>query len=199
MSKRSTWFRGLLALALVAGVGVPAGATSLVRQGLDGLVADNATVVLAEVVDARSYWNEAGNFILTDIELVPLQVVKGEAASQGVTVTLLGGTVGDLTTLIVGGAQLVPGRFYVVFLEKDDLPGVAGALTVRDHVQGVFEVRSVAGELRAVSQANGHPLLPDATGYVDAPGGVEGLPLEAMLNSIRDLSRPQADLKEMPR
>lgn len=197
MSTKKALLGGLVALTIAAGVGTTAGATSLVRQGLDGLVATHRTVVLAEVVDARSYWNDEGTFILTDVELSAVDVVKGDVAPGGLTVTLLGGTVGELTTLIVGGAELVPGRFYVLFLEEEGLPGRAAALTVRDHVQGAFEVRSVAGELRAVSQANGHPLLPDASGYVDAPGGVEGLPLEAMLNSVRELSRPSADLKEV--
>jgi hypothetical protein len=100
------------------------------------------------------------------------------------TITLLGGRVDDLTTVIVGGAELVPGKSYVVFLNEENLPGATRALTVRDHSQGVFDVVPSAEGPRAVSQAR-LPLLPDTRGLVEPPGGAEGLPLEKMLNAIR--------------
>lgn len=177
--------RVLVAILLAAAVAAPAGATTLIRESLDDLVAANRSVVVGEVLDASSYWNLDGTFILTDFRVAVHQTVKGEPASE-VTVTLMGGTVGDLTALIVGGAELVPGRFYVLFLNPEDLPGAHGALTVRDLAQGAFDVEVRKGGLRAVSQANRHPLVPDALGYIDAPGGVDGFPLEAMLQSVRE-------------
>ncbi len=197
MSPSSKWVRAVTAFAVAAAVGTTAGATTLVRRGLDDLVATNGTVVLGEVVDAHSYWNDGGTFILTDVRVAPLEVAKGKVAAAELTITVLGGTVGETTTLIVGGAQLVPGQAYVLFLERDDLPGKARALTVRDHVQGVFDVRSSGAGLRAVSQAHDHPLVPDLFGRADAPGGVAGLPLDAMLDSIRDMARPEAERKEV--
>ncbi|HYH44964.1 MAG TPA: hypothetical protein VEG34_04715, partial [Thermoanaerobaculia bacterium] len=74
-----------------------------------------------------------------------------------------------------------------LFLNEEDLPGVKGVLTVRDHVQGAYDV--VLGQdnsLRAVSQANGHPLLAGSLGSVDVPGGTKGFPLAAMLQSLRE-------------
>lgn len=187
--------RGVVALAIAASVAAPAGATTLVRASLDKLVADNATVVVGDVLDATSYWNAEGTFILTDVRVAVAELIKGGLGSREVTVTLMGGSVGDLTTLIVGGAQLIPGRSYVLFLNEEDLPGAKGALTVRDLCQGAFDLAMAGDGLRAVSQANGHPLVPDAKGYIDAPGGVEGIPLNAMIESIREIAARPRDAR----
>jgi hypothetical protein len=106
----------------------------------------------------------------------------------------MGGRVDDLTTLIVGGAELIPGRSYVLFLNEDDLPGVKAVPTVREHSQGVFEIVRARDGVRAISQAKGHPLVPDALGFVDPPGGEEGLLLDTMIQSIRKMAdRPSRD------
>lgn len=175
-----------LLAAAVWTTAAPLGATSLIRADLDQLAAGNERVVVGEVVDAVSYWNQDKTFILTDVRFAPVETLKGPADGE-LTVTLLGGRVGDLTSLIVGGAELVPGGSYVLFLNPEDLPGAPRALTVRDHCQGAFEVVLKDGGLRAVSQANRHPLVPDRSGYVDAPGGVEGFPLDALRQSLREI------------
>lgn len=179
-------FPPLLAMWIAA----PLGATTLIRAGLDELVASNETVVLGEVVDAVSYWNENKTFILTDVRIATIETIKGQAEGE-LTVTLLGGTVGDLTTLIVGGAELIPGRFYILFLKPERLPGVKQTLTVPDHCQGAFEVTALRGELRAVSQAARHRLVPDRRGHIDAPGGIEGFPLGVLLEDLRDAVKRQ--------
>ncbi len=184
---------GILAIAMAGSACLPASATTLRRASLEDLVSTNATVLLGEVVDAQSHWNSDGSFILTDVRIRPLDVLKGAAAARELTITLMGGSVGDLTTLIVGGAELVPGRTYVLFIDGGSLPGTATVATINDHSQGVFEVVAGTDVPRAISQANGHPLLPDSLGHADAPGGTEGFPLGAMLDSIRDLvPRPGA-------
>ena len=186
--------RGVLALAIAAGTAgavAPAGATSLMRASLDDLIAGNGTIVVGEVLDAHSYWNDEKSFILTDVRIAVDEVLKGEVAGGELTVTLMGGSVGDMTTLIICGAELVQGGSYVLFLNEEDLPGADDVLTVRDHVQGAFDVVIAKDGLRARSQANGHPLVPDVFGYVDAPGGVDGMPLAAMMKSIRETAGKQ--------
>jgi hypothetical protein len=175
----------VVTIASIAGGAAPVGATTLVRADLDKLAAENAAVVLGRVEAVRSYWNAEGTFILTDVRLATLEVIKG-ALQKGrdLEITLMGGTVGDLTTLIIGGPRLVPGHTYVLFLNEEDLPGAPGALTVRDLVQGAFDVVMTKNGLRAISQANGHPLVPDAAGSMDVPGSVEGLELDSMIRSI---------------
>ena len=191
------WLRSVLVLAMAAGATLPANATTLIRQSLDGLVASNSTIVVGEVRDAHSYWNEEGTFILTDVRFEATEVLKGDRRDSDFTVTILGGSVGDLTTLIVAGAELIPGKSYVLFLAEDDLPGVKGVRTVRDHSQGVFDIVRARDGVRAISQANRHPLYPDALGFVDPPGGAKGLLLNDMIRSIREKAGRQDARQEV--
>jgi hypothetical protein len=177
MRSRRRLLCGILAITLALGVTAPASATTLIRAGLDDLTIGNGTIVVGEVLDAYSYWNESGTFILTDVRVAVHDVLKGQVRAGELTLTLLGGTVGDLTNLIVAGAELRPGNAYVLFLGERDLPGVEGkALTVSDHCQGVFDLVPAGEGLRAVSQAIRHPLLPDRRGSSEPPGGIQGWP-----------------------
>lgn len=179
--------RGVAALAIAAGLGSPANATTLIRQSLENLVANNRTIVIGEVVDSHSYWNKAGTFILTDVLFAVEEVLKGHQETRELTVTILGGRVGDLTTLIVGGAELFPGRSYVLFLDDMDLPGLKNARTVRYHSQGAFDIEISGDGLRAISQASQQPLAPDAHGNIEPPGNAKGIPLGTLMRTIRGL------------
>ena len=171
----------VVSLAAIVAPAVPASATSLVRRGVENLTRDNETVVQGSVLDIHSYWNPAHTFIFTDVHVRASAKFKGDAADD-LNFTVMGGTVGPTTTLIVGGPDLAPGSEYVLFLSHTDLPGAPGQLTVRDLCQGVFAVRKG----RAFSQAIGEPLLPDAQGSADVPGGAEGLPLATLAQQIHD-------------
>ena len=191
MRERKTALRGLCALAFATALPATAGATTLIRAGLDELVTRSETVVMGKVVDVVSRWNSDRTFILSDVTFAASEAIKGQAAGP-LTFTVMGGTVGGRTALIVGGAELVPGRSYVLFLGREDLPGAARALTVRDLCQGVFDVATQRGGLRAVSQASRQPLLPDASGSRAAPGGTEGLPLTTLIETLRETVRRTA-------
>lgn len=186
MSVARKMVRGMVALAIAAGVVAPASATTLVRSSLERLTKTNGAVVVGEVLDVHSYWNADRTFILTDVKLAVADVLKGNVDNQELTVTLMGGTVGDLTTLIVGGPELIPGNAYVVFLNQENLPGASDVTTVRDLSQGVFDLRMSTDGLKAVNQANGHPMVPDALGYIDAPGGVDGFHYKELVRTVRE-------------
>src|SRR5689334_6100479 len=190
----------VLALIVLALAAVPAAATTLVRQSLGSLVAGNAVIVVGEVVEASSYWNAEGNFILTDVRVKALDVLKGNPAGREITFTIMGGTVGDLTSLIVGGPELVPGSSYVLFLNRANLPGAANVESVPYLSQGVFDIEMAGDGLRAISQANREPMVPDAEGIALAPGGREGVPLGTLMNSVRELAaRPGSNRREVKR
>lgn len=182
------WLRVAAVLTVALSAAAPVGASSLIRLGLEELVTASPTVVVGHVVDARSYWNEEGDFILTDVEVAVIESLKGVPGESRITVTLLGGSVGDLTTLIIGGAQLLPGRSYVLFLDRGSLHGVPRARTVAAHSQGVFDIVESEGGLRARSQARDHALVPDAAGRTEPPGGVRGIPLHTLLGSVSALA-----------
>ena len=160
-------------------------ASTFIRASVETLTAQNSTVVLGEVVNAESYWNRDVNFILTDVRLQVTEVVKGAVDGDEVVITLMGGTVGDLSILIPGGAELQPYQSYLIFLGESDLPGAPGVQTVPAHCQGVFEIVDVDGVPKAISQASSEPLLVDNAGISRAPGGDEGLPLDTLIQQIR--------------
>jgi len=179
--------RAVLVLAAAALTAAPAAATTLIRQGLENLVRENESIVQGKVLDLHSYWNQDHNMILTDVRVRPSAGLKGVGRDRDVTFTLVGGTVGETTVLIVGGPELVPGSEYLLFLNREDLPGSPHSLTVRDLVQGVFEAGTVKGEQRFFSQALRHPLSPDAQGRTDVPGGEEGMGAAEMMRQIRQV------------
>jgi len=186
MRTEETLRRGAAVLALALGGAASAGATTMVRASLEDLTAAHETIVVGEVLDARSYWNRERNFILTDVRIAPSDVLKGSEFGE-IAVTLMGGSVGDRTALVVAGAELRPGRSYLLFLGRGPLPGAPGALTVRYLSQGAFDVAEGAdGVARAVSQAAGHPLVADRLGRTEVPGGSKGLPLDELTQAIRN-------------
>jgi hypothetical protein len=173
--------------ALVLSVG-PVMGTTLIRQGLERLTSDDEGIMVARVLDTRSYWNADHSFILTDVRVRPSRVLKGDPASGDVTFTVMGGSVDDLTTLVIDGPALVPGSEYVLFLHHEDLPGARGRLTIGNLAQGVFEVTDSPQGKRAVSQAAHHPLLADGAGNEEPPGGAEGLLLDELIDQVRRLT-----------
>ena len=188
--------RGVMAFAIAASVVAPAGATTLIRESLDELVRSNRTIVVGEVVDVRSYWNADGTFILTDVRVAAHDVLKGNVKDRELTFTIMGGRVGETTTLIIGNPELVRGNSYVLFLNDEDLPG-GKVLTIRSLVQGAFDVKIGKDGLRAVSQAIGHPLLSDGRGSFEAEGGREGFQLNSMTQTIREIVRNNATRREV--
>lgn len=177
-----------LAFALAGILTPPAGAMTLIRAGLDDLVSANSSIVVATVEDASSRWNADANFILTDVFLTTTQVLKGDLGGE-ITLTLMGGTAGEFTTLVPGAAELVPGRSYVLFLRDDALPGTEPVLTVAEHCQGAFDIETRDDGLWAISQAAGEALVPgeDETDEADVPGGAEGMSLDTLLGEISAL------------
>ena len=180
-----------IAAAVAAVVATPAGATTLIRAGLEDLTATNDTIVVGEVLSAHSYWNAEGTFILTDVRVAPAEVLKGRVRGRELEITLMGGTVGDLTTLIVGGAQLDAGRLVRAVPRRGGPAGRAAGPTVRHHSQGAFDV-----VLRDGGPARRQPGEPDAaparqsSARPDAPGGAAGLAFEGW--SSRSASWPRA-------
>jgi hypothetical protein len=169
----------------------PGGATTLRRTALEDLVARNRTIVVGEVLGVHSYWNKDRTFILSDVRVTAREVIKGNAKEKDLTVTLMGGTVDEKSVLIIAGAVLEMGKSYVLFIDQGNLPGAPAVRTISGHAQGVFDVVGSGDDVRAVSQANSHPLVKDALGRTDAPGGAQGLPLKGLIQSIREIASRQ--------
>ena len=179
------WAQRAAALAVVAMLAPPAAATTMIRMGFDELAASNGTIVVGKVIGLRSYWNADRSFILTDVRVLTTERIKGDTGRREFSFTIMGGKVGEITTLIVAGPEVQIGSEYLMFLNAEDLPGVSNALTVRDISQGIFDVLPTPSGRLAVSQAARHPLLADRGGLVDPPGGQAGIMLDDAIREIR--------------
>lgn len=188
MLNRSTLMRAAAMLAVAAAAVVPAGATSVVRASLDQLVAENSTVVVGHVVDVYSHWNADGTFILSDVRVVVDDALKGDGGQREFVFTAMGGTVGDLSTVIVGGPDIAVGNRYLLFLNREDVPGLTNTLIVRDLCQGIFDIVDSPRGPWAINQSVRHGLVPDGTGNVEPPGGIRGTSLETITRDIRRLA-----------
>ncbi len=176
--------KSILAAAAIVLMAAPAHATTLIRQSVERLARENSTALTGRVVSAHSYWNADHSFIFTDVKLRTNGLLKGRFG-QDETITLMGGTVGDVTTIVVGGPELVPGSEYLLFVNDEELPGGIVRPTVRDLVQGVFRLERAAGRVRAWSQAIGHPLLADPDGLTEPAGGYDGVDLDELSAQVR--------------
>ena len=187
----SRWRIALASLAVVgaAVLATPAAATTLIRMGVGELVGRNESAVLGRVVEIASRWNDTQDFILSDVRVAVEESVLGTGTPDEMTFTVMGGTVGDRSVVIVAGPELEVGGRYLLFLGREDLPGSTRTMTVRDLSQGIFDVTGTGAAARVVSQAVHHPLLPDCAGAVEPPGGAMGLPLSQFAAEIRNAAR----------
>lgn len=174
-----------IAVGALAALTSSAGATTLMRQSLEGLTRTNELIVVGTVQEIHSYWNPTGTHVLTDVQIQVDEALKGAASAQPITITLLGGTVGEWSTVLIGGPELVPGNQYVLFLSRGELPGAEGQWGVIDFGQGVFDVTEGSAGRTAVSQAADDPLMADSEGRTDVPGGATGLSLVELSQQIR--------------
>ncbi len=186
MQPSRSFLHGFGVLALATALASPAEALSLRRADLANLVAGNTTILIAEVQAAVPRWNRDKTLILTEFQLAASDVLKGDTTRE-LSVTLMGGTVGETTTLIPGGAALAPGHRYVVFVNQEALPSSDPTFTVTDHSQGVFDLELRDGGWWATSQAAGAALVPgeDEEEGADVPGGAEGMSLDELVSSIK--------------
>src|SRR6185436_284847 len=139
----------------------------------------------------ESYWNAEGTFILTDVRVLADEFLKGDVGQREFRITVLGGTVGDITTLIPGGPEMEVGKSYVLFLNREELPGLRDALTIKELSQGIFDVVDTASGRRAVSQATRQALVPDWFGITEAAGGVAGFAMSDLSREVRRLAAAQ--------
>jgi len=131
--------------------------------------------------------NADGTFILSDVRVVVDDALKGDAGQREFVFPAMGGP-----SAICRRHRRRPGdrgrHKYLLFLNREDVPGLSNALIVRDLSQGIFDVVDSPKGPWAVNQSVRHGLLPDATGSVGAPGGVSGTSLAAISRDIRRLA-----------
>jgi len=171
-----------LLLALAA---VPAGASTFIALGDAELVAQSDAIVVGEVLDTYSYWNDEQTMIFTEAVINVHRVVAGDAPAL-VNVRTPGGIVGDYKVEAHGFPAFERGQRQVLFLHQ------AGS--------GVVEVTGFQqGQYRVVSQRDGLELAVPALGDVQlltrsgalAPRP-QTVPLEDLVRAIQTIDQRAA-------
>jgi hypothetical protein len=123
------------------------------RLGLEDLVRKAHTIVVGKVTGSRTYWSADRKFILTDYTLAVNESLKG-LPSRSLSVTTVGGKVGDVELYVSGMPVFQKGEDAVVFIEQ------SGAYqTVVGLGQGKFTVTNgeVANRVSGLSFPDGRP------------------------------------------
>lgn len=143
MSRRSVLGLTLVVALLAAGPVRPAAASTVVGQprSLAELAGASDLVLIGTVVSASGHWTADG-VIVTRVQLLPGEVLKGQAPGPSVTFEQPGGRAGDTTMAIAGVPRFHPGERVLVFLRRqagDRLAAVApdaGKFTVEPGASG---------------------------------------------------------------
>jgi hypothetical protein len=112
---RTYWF---LVIATFAGFVTPLSATSVRRLSFVELIETANTIVEGSVVDAHTYRSSDGKLILTSYTISVQENLKGSSGST-LTITTVGGRIGNTILHVAGMPVFQPGEKAVLFLEKN--------------------------------------------------------------------------------
>lgn len=193
----------LAAFLTVGGAGgamhpAPAEAAT-VRALSPGQLADRSTVVFIGTVERQSSRFEAeANHVVTETVFAVEQVVKGEKAQRQITLTQLGGSVGEgqhrRATEVPGYARFTVGERVMLFLE----PTTTGRLVPTGLAQGKYRLEGQPGsdKTMAVRDLDGLHLV--AGGPVRHLFGVPQDPNHLTLDQLLRIVRGERPVDPVP-
>jgi hypothetical protein len=179
-----------IAIAVLVAAAMPSvDATTLRKMDLADLVGTAERVVHARVVEQRSYWDEGLMQIFTDTTFDVLEEAKGEGP-RTLTITLMGGRVGIIDTVVPGSPTFSIGEEAVLFTESRP--------DGRKHLVGLGQgamriiVDEQTGERTAISDAHAGVVYMAAEGGALRPVAAPSprrAPLPALLDTVRDIAQ----------
>jgi len=149
-------YRLFIIATIIAGAVTPLKATSVRRLTFEELIQTSNTIVEASVVDAHTYRSGDGKLILTSYTINVQENLKGSPGAT-LTVTTVGGRIGNTILHVSGMPVFQPGERAVLFLEK------AGAYTTIVGLnQGKFAISNgaVSNSADGLTFPDGGPARP---------------------------------------
>jgi hypothetical protein len=126
--------KNLCCAAMLLAFAGEAVATTLARMSIEQMSQRAEVIVRARCLESATVWDAGEVWTLTSFEVE--EVWRGPATAR-ITVRLLGGRVGDLTSSVAGVPRFRPGEEVVLFLEATQ----RGDLSVVSWEQGTFRIR----------------------------------------------------------
>lgn len=105
---------------------------------LDELVSKSEMILTGSVVDKYSEWNAEKTRIYTRVTVDVAEYLKGEGLEKSITVTHLGGEIGDVGELYTGTARFEKDEEVILFMKRDS----RGNLRVTGSNQGKYRIRT---------------------------------------------------------
>ncbi len=102
-------------LAIIACYNFPASAQQLTVSE-DELILKARYIVVGEVIDKQSHWNQDHSLIVTDFKISVLDQLSPDSLGSETTVTVLGGEVGDVGLFVTHQPCLELGERALLFL-----------------------------------------------------------------------------------
>lgn len=158
-------------------------ATTLLAADVPLLTQSSEVIVRGTIVRVQARLSGDGARVFTEAELAVVEALKGEPGPSLIA-TQPGGVVGDVGQWIDGVATFREGDEVVLFLERR-----GPRYTVTGMAQGLYRIeRPQGGAALAVPQAAHAELVDPSTGK-SGTRDERPVPLEALLQQIRSLSR----------
>ena len=145
--------RLITSVLVTFGLLVSAQATTVRRLSFDDLVAKADTIVSGQVVDSQTYWTPDKKLILTSYTVQIGDNIKGKTPPT-VTITTVGGRIGNTVLRVSGMPQFKTGESAVLFLERSGTYTTVVGLN-----QGKFRITNgeVSNTVTGLSFPDGNP------------------------------------------
>src|SRR5947209_4489421 len=113
----------VVALAALAILAAPSFASTVQKVTLQELTKKSDSIVMARVDDATASWDANHKEIYSYYTLHILQPVKGRKGETTITLRQIGGTVGNIASVVPGMPSFKKGEEVVLFLTQKDAAG----------------------------------------------------------------------------
>jgi len=165
-------WRVAMATAIVAALGAAAAATTLVRMSVSQISRAAQVIIRGECLGNTTGWDAGDIWTFTTFRVE--EIWRGEAPAQ-ISVRLLGGRAGNLTSTVAGIPRFQPGEEVVLFLERTE----RGDYSIVSWEQGTFRIRrdTGTGEESATQDTASLATFDPATRRFEA-GGIVRMPVD---------------------
>ena len=165
-------------------------ATTLARMSVEQMTQTAQVIVRARCVGHAASWDAGEIWTLTTFEVE--EVWRGSASAR-ITVRLLGGRLGNLTSNVPGVPRFRPGEEVVLFLEATQ----RGDFTVVSWEQGTFRIgRDVPTGGQNVTQGSASLARFDPVARKFEATGIRSMPLETFRARVDAALRAETGRKQ---